>query len=128
MIYIVENLWPILAATLAGLAFGAIWYAPRGGRRPAAGYAIAAFVAEFWFCAILAGALILAPPKADAWVMALGTAVVIWIGFVVPVLVVTLRGRGVTWGAVARDCGHWVGVMLVQVVVLKLIGLIPPTI
>ena len=92
MIYIANNAVPILVATLAGLAVGLAFYPSFRS----VGGSLTAFVAEFWFAAILAGALILAPAKADPWVMALGTAVVIWLGFVVPALVVTLRARGVT--------------------------------
>jgi len=60
--------------------------------------------------------------------MALGTAVVIWIGFVVPVLVVTLSYRGLPRRIVLLDGGHWLGLMLVQAVVLKLVGLTAPVV
>ena len=89
---------------------------------------MSAFIAEAWFAAILAGALILAPAKAGSWTMALGSAVVIWIGFVMPALAVTLRYRGLPRRVVALDCGHWLGLMLVQAVVLKLIGLTAPVV
>ncbi len=133
MIYIVQNALPILAATLAGLAFAALYYGLLGRtgepglRHYSAGLIITDIVAKFWFAAILAGALILAPPKAAAWMMAIGTAVVIWIGFVVPALVMTLRHRGEGAKTVALDCGHWLGVMVVQAVVLHAIGLVGPT-
>ncbi len=133
MIYIVQNALPILAATLAGLAFAALWYSllgrsgEPGVRHYSAGLIVTDLVAEFWFASILAGALILAPPKADPWMMAIGSAVVIWIGFVVPALVVTLRHRGEGVRTVAIDCGHWLGVMVVQAVVLHAIGLVPPS-
>lgn len=123
MIYIVQNAVSILLATLAGLLVGAICY-PAARHRP--GWWVSAFVAEAWFAAILAGALILAPAKADPWIMAVGTAVVIWIGFVVPALVVTLRARGVGPGGVARDAGHWLAVMIVQAAVLHAVGLTAP--
>ncbi len=122
MIYILNNAMPILLATLVGLLVGAAIYP--GLRRPAR--LAVAFVAEFWFAAILAGALILAPPKAGAWVMAVGTAVVIWIGFVAPALVVTLRARGVAAGATLRDAGHWLLVMVAEAVVLHSVGLTAP--
>ncbi len=122
MIYILDNAMPILLATLVGLLVGAAIYP--GLRRPAT--LAVAFVAEFWFAAILAGALILAPPKAGAWVMAVGTAVVIWIGFVAPALVVTLRARGVAAGATLRDAGHWLLVMVAEAVVLHSVGLTAP--
>lgn len=134
MIYIVQNALPILAATIAGLAFAAVWYGflgrtgEPGVRHYGPGLIVTDFIAEFWFASILAGALILAPAKADPWAMAIGTAVVIWIGFVVPALVVTLRHRGEGAWTVALDCGHWLGVMIVQAFVLKAIGLVaPPT-
>ncbi len=130
MIYIVMNAAAILAATLAGLTFGALYYriASRGRPGPTGrvGILTTVFVAEFWLCAILAGALILAPPKGDVWTMTLGSAFVIWIGFVVPVLVATYRYRGIAMRTALVDCGHWLGVMLAQAVVLRSIGLVPP--
>ena len=132
MIYIVQNFGPIAAATFAGLAFAALWYAVLGRtgqpgvRHYSTGLIVADIVAEFWFAAILAGALILAPPKGSPWLMAVGTAVVIWIGFVVPVLVVTLRHRGEEARTLALDLGHWFGVIVVQAVTLQAIGLAAP--
>ncbi len=122
MIYIVNNAVPILLATLAALAIGLGFYPALRSVRGS----LAMFAAEFWFAAILAGALILAPPKANPWVMAIGTAVVVWIGFIVPALVVTLRGRGVTAGDVVRDAGHWLLVMGVEAAVLHAVGLTAP--
>lgn len=135
MSYIGLNALQILAATLAGLAFGAGYHAlvgpldgsTRGGpSRYTPLFLLTALLAEFWLASILAGALILAPPGAGAWVMAVGSAVVIWVGFVVPVLVVTQRYRDAPARTVALDCGYWLGVMLVQAVVLKALGLAPP--
>jgi len=122
MIYIVDNAAPIALATVAALLVGALFYP---SLRSVAAWA-RLFVAEFWFAAILAGALILAPPKAGPWVMALGTAVVIWIGFVVPALIVTLSARGVRAGGIVRDLGHWLTVMLVEAAVLHGVGLTGP--
>lgn len=130
MIYIVLNAVPILIATLAGLLFGAAYHALRrrgGAERVGIGFVVLAFVAEYWLAAILAGALLLAPPKADASVMAIGSAVVIWLGFVVPTLVVTLRYRGIAARTIALDGAHWLGVMVIEAVVLHAIGLtLPP--
>ena len=126
MIYIVLNLVPISLATLAGLLVGAAYV--RLARLPARGIGLlaTAAVAQAWFAAILAGALILAPAKAGDWTMALGSAVVIWIGFVAPVSIVTLRARQQRWAAVLLDCLYWLVVMLVQALVLKSWGLVPP--
>ena len=132
MIYIVSNAAAILVATMASLGFGALYYGAtsRGRPRPSglAGTLAIAFVAKFWLCSILAGALILAPPKAGVWTMTLGSAFVIWIGFVAPVIIATYRHRALGMQKALIDCGHWLGAMLVQAVVLRLIGLVPPPI
>lgn len=126
MIYILLNAGAILAATLAGLVIGAVYLRLASLPRPTLGLMITALVAQGWFAAILAGALILAPAKAGDWTMAIGSAVVIWIGFVVPVSVVTLRARKHEWAPVVLDSLYWLVIMLVQAVVLKSIGLVPP--
>ena len=132
MIYILTNAYAILAATLAGLAFGVGYYfladraatkSPSDGSPKLAVSAALAFIAEAWFASILAGALILAPPEAGRWTMAIGSALVIWIGFIVPVLIVTHRTRALTSRAVQTDCGHWLGVIVIQALVLQSIGL-----
>jgi hypothetical protein len=126
MIYIILNAIPILAATLAGLLFGVAYsaFARRGSFSPAV--AITAFIAEFWLAAILAGALILAPPKGGVWTMTLGSAFVIWIGFVVPVIMTSYRFRSLPNRAALADSAHWLCVMLIQASMLRLIGLVPP--
>ncbi len=122
MIYIQLNAIAILVATFAGLVAG---LAVRRQRR-SIGFYLLAFVLQAWFAAILAGALILAPPKAAPWIMATGSAFVIWIGFVVPATIVTLRQRGISAAVIATDCLYWLVVMVAQAVVLQAIGLVPP--
>ena len=85
-----------------------------------------AALAEFWLAAILAGALILAPPEAPPLAMAAATPLVIWAGFVLPTIAVTSRYRGQGARTVAVDCLHWLAVMLVQALVLRAIGLVAP--
>ncbi|WP_298188506.1 hypothetical protein [Novosphingobium sp.] len=130
MIYIVLNGGAILAATLAGLVLGTIFQVVVDRRQISAkGWAASvafAFIAEAWLCAILAGALILAPPKGSVWTMTIGSAVVIWLGFVVPSLAASYRMRALQWRSALVDCGYWLLVMLAQAVVLRLIGLVPP--
>ena len=130
MIYILNNLVPILGATLAGLLFGLGWLKAFGrlgaSTTLSLPFALVAVVAEFWLASILAGALILAPPQAGKWTMTIATPIVIWIGFIVPTLVVTLGRRGIRTGAVLLECGHWLGTMVIQAVVLQLIGLSAP--
>ena len=130
MSYILVNALPILIATVASLLFGLAWSRTLGGQEPerrlSAGFAFGAFLAEFWLASILAGALILAPRQAGAWTMAIGSAVVIWIGFVLPSLLVTLRYRRLGARAILSDCGHWLGAMVVQAAVLQAVGLSAP--
>ncbi len=125
MIYIALNAVPILAATLVGLLIGLAYRAVAVGPGAPGLLAVAA-IAEAWLAAILAGALILAPVKAGGWTVALGTAFIIWVGFVMPTLVVTYRARGLAWREVGGDCGHWLVVMLAQAAVLHAVGLRHP--
>ena len=126
MVYILLNLLPIALATLVGLAIGYLWYGVVGRGRIGAGTAVLAAAGEFWLAAILAGALILAPPKADPWVMAIGSAVVIWAGFVLPTLAISLARRRVGAAGAAGDALHWLVVMGAQAVLMKSYGLVPP--
>lgn len=135
--YILDNLFPIFIATLAGFAFGAIYYIllkrPYGRasatdpthRRSLSTYGVV-FAAEFWLASILAGALILAPPEASAITMGLGSAVVIWIGFVMPATVVNTRLALRPWSLAVIDSLHWLGVMVVQALAMLLVGVVPP--
>lgn len=126
MIYILINLWPIAAATLLGITIGSVWLRLSG--TPLPGYRVfaGALFAEFWLASILAGALILAPSQAGVWVMALGSAVVIWIGFVVPVLWVTFTAYGMSTGRALSASLHWLCVMVGQAIVMQWIGLSQP--
>lgn len=140
MIYIWENILPILAATVAGMTFGFLWYGVLGRPwREAAGFNVedgrrfaktalpVAFIAEFWMASILAGALILAPVEAGLWTIAFGTAFIIWIGFVLPALVTNHRFEGRPWTLSAIDGGHWLFVMLIHAAVLRAIGVEAPS-
>jgi hypothetical protein len=135
MEYILLNALPIVAATAIGLMaglgiraaaerIGPSAAAPGRGLTPVGLAAIA--LSQAWLAAILAGALILAPSEAGVWTMAIGSAVVIWIGFVVPATVVNSVHRALPPRAAAVDAGAWLGVMVVQAVVLQAIGLVPP--
>lgn len=133
MIYIVMNALPITAATACGLLAGLLvrWLTGKIGPvgpalLPKPGVLLAIVTAQAWLCAILAGALILAPSEAGEWTMAIGSAVVIWIGFVVPATVVNHAHRGLSMGAMTTDSLSWLAVMVVQAIVLKSIGLVPP--
>ena len=131
MDYILTNGGPILLATAVGLAISALYRALNGDRGQGRGVGpgwllVIAGVAEFWIASILAGALILAPQQADPLVMAIGSAVVIWIGFVVPTSIVTEAFRGVPLWRAGLDCALWLVVMVAQAAVLHGMGLVKP--
>jgi hypothetical protein len=121
MIYIWLNAVAIGLATFAGLMAAQLVDRLKG-----VGQWLVAALASAWLAAILAGALILAPPKGGVWVMTIGSAVVIWLGFVVPTLAVSLQMAGQRWARIVRAWGWWLVAMLVQAVVLRLVGLVPP--
>ena len=127
MIYIWLNIVPIVAATIIGLLIGFGW--TRASKlKISAGVAITAIIAEFWLAAILAGALILAPTQADPWTMALGSAFIIWVGFVLPALAVTLSVRSIGFAAAASAYGYWLVTMLAQAALMQAMGLVAPPI
>ncbi|MBZ6377808.1 hypothetical protein B5C34_03020 [Pacificimonas flava] len=139
MDYIFDNLAAILAAAAAAWLFGAVWYGLLGTRwmkaaslqesdirRPDGSTSklpfILAFIFEAWMAAVLAGALILAPVEAGGWTVALGTAFILWVGFVLPTQLINHRYTMRPWALTAIDTGHWLGVLLLQAAVLTLIG------
>jgi len=143
VIYIVINSVPILAAAAAAFMFGGLYYGVLGrpwmtaagltaedikgpSGKPSPWPFVIAFIADVWIASIMAGALILAPPEAGAWTMAFGTAFILWIGFVLPVMLVNDRYERRPLALTIINSGHWLGVFLVQVSVLQAIGLQPP--
>lgn len=128
MEYINLNLTPIAVATIVGLLVGlAHFLIARPGERPGLDFVLLCAIAEFWIAVILAGALLTAPPMAQPVVMAFGTAILLWIGFVVPMLMVNLRFRGMAGPLAAADSLHWLLVLLAQTSVMYFLGLeLPP--
>lgn len=127
MIYIWLNIAAIVAATAAGLLVALLFWRLAGVRpRLSPGLVATALVAHGWLAAILAGALILAPPEAPPLVMAFLTPVVIWAGFSLPLLALSfsVRGQGLNVGL--SESLLWLLVMLAQTLVLTLVGLVPP--
>ncbi|MEL6687066.1 MAG: DUF1761 domain-containing protein [Pseudomonadota bacterium] len=142
MIYILQNFIPIFVATLAAFIFGGLYYrvfrnvwlaaagpnAAQAEMRPGLLHYIGIFIAEFWMAAILAGAVILAPTDEGAgpWVMAIGSAIIIWIGFVLPALFVSYRLLGQSKRLIFLDTFHWLVAMLIMAALLQGIGVSAP--
>jgi hypothetical protein len=122
MIYIIINAWPIIIAALSAVGLGAIWYR----RAVSTPTLVIIILAHFWLGSILAGALILAPPKGDVWTMTIGSAVVIWAGFVAPTIAASYRLRSQSWRIVAIDAGYWLAAIVLQASLMRMIGLTPP--
>ncbi|MCG2842223.1 hypothetical protein L6Q21_14695 [Sandaracinobacter sp. RS1-74] len=96
------------------------------GERPKLDFLIPAMIAQFWLAAVLAGALLMGPPSSEPWISMLMTVVVIWVGLIVPPLMVTLRFRGHSGPMAAADSLHWLLVLLVQAAVMQSLGLVRP--
>ncbi len=126
MSYILVNLLAILAATGVGLGLGLIGVLLSRNLLPDARALMVVALAEFWLASILAGALILAPPEAPQWIMALATPFIIWIGFIVPVIAVLGAVGEVSSRASVLIALHWLCVMLAMAVTLQWIGLSGP--
>ncbi|MEM6856512.1 MAG: hypothetical protein AAF559_01455 [Pseudomonadota bacterium] len=127
MIYIWQNLIAILAATGVGLALGLVGVQLSRSLVPNARALLIVAVSEFWLASILAGALILAPPQAPALVMVLATPLVIWIGFVVPVIVVQGAVQEISLRSTVLTGLHWLMVMFAMAGTLHYVGLSAPT-
>ncbi len=125
MIYILLNIVPIGVAAGLAMIIGLAWLR-LSALKISIGGGFAAVLAIFWLAAILAGAIILAPPQGEAWTLALGSAFIIWIGFVAPVLVVTLAVLGEAWGRIASIACCWLIAMLAQAAAMQAMGLIAP--
>jgi hypothetical protein len=134
VIYIIENLLPIFVAACGGLLAGTVYLNAAGrvssmtdsAKVRSIGALLVAFVAEFWIASILAGALILAPEEAGEWAMAIGTAFILWVGFIAPAMVVNHRYEGRGWGQTGIKTGHWLLVLVVQAVLLQSLGVEGP--
>lgn len=127
--YIGTNALPILLAAIGGLVVGALAHLALGRPgRPSLPFLAIASLAEGWLAAILAGALILAPAAGPGpWIMALASAVVIWIGFVLPTVLVTCLHAGLRPRTALAYAAHWLVVMMVQAAILQAVGLVKPT-
>lgn len=129
--YIGTNAFAIVLATAGGLAVGGLFHlltrqAAEPSRRLVA-FVLVSMLAEAWLASILAGALILAPAAGPSpWVMALASAVVIWIGFVLPTILVSFLHAGRSAAATLTYAAHWLVVMVAQAAILQAVGLIKP--
>ena len=125
--------WPaIAAAAIASWIFGALWYgalskpwmaaaglsAPDGKPKFPLGPMIISFVAEFVMAIILAGVIAHTAKKGVTITSGALVGAICWLGFVITTLATNHAYGRVKPMLTAIDGGHWLGVLLLQGIVL----------
>lgn len=135
------SLVTILVATAASWVFGAVWYGSlskqwmaaaglseediRGvsGKPSPVPYVIS-LILEFVMAYMLAVLLLhTSPDNSFTTGQAMFSAFLIWLGFVFTTLTVNHRYSLQPWSLTFIDGGHWLGVLLIQALVMSLMGL-----
>jgi hypothetical protein len=125
------NYLPIFAAAIASFVFGGLWYnafskpwmdavgmSPERMQkhRSSLGLYVLAFVAQLVMALMLAG--ILVHMARGGLPTSLRTSLIsagfLWLGFVIPTMVVNYAFHGARQSLTLIDGGHWLGVLLIQ--------------
>ncbi len=126
----------LLASAVAGFVFGALWYmtlgkawmAALGKTPPETGTSspplvpmLVALAAQFVMAFVLMQLLV----RLDAMSVgaALKAALFLWLGFVLTTLAVNHSFQQAKRSLTVIDGGHWLGVLLVQALVIAMVGL-----
>ena len=135
------SLGTILLATAAGWIFGAIWYGALFSRhwmaaaglteerirgstgRPSPMPFIISFLLEFVMALVLAVLFAHTAKSGLTLGAALASAFFLWLGFVATTQTINHRYSMAPWSLTFIDCGHWLGVLLIQAAVMALVGL-----
>lgn len=126
------NLVAVLAAAVAAFVFGAVWYGALGkiwmkaaglseaDARPKPGIMALTFLCQLVIAVVLAGIVF---HTGQTTVKAgLISAFLVWSGFILTTQVVNHRFQKAPWSLTLVDCGHWLGVLLIQGIVIGLMG------
>lgn len=132
------NHWGVIAAAIVSWIFGAIWYGAFGeqwaaalgktkdelmpGGRPNPASLIVSFIAQLVMAEMLAGLVAHLGPGHFNVRSAMISAAFCWLGFVLTVLVTSHGFQGAKRSLTVIDGGHWLGVLLLQGLVLGLFG------
>lgn len=125
----------VAAAAVGGFAFGALYYTllsrawmaalgktreelPAGSPLP---FVIAA-VGQLVIAFLLAGAIGHLGPGMVTPLNGIIAGALLWVGFVAPTFAVNYAFQGARWALLAIDTGHWLGVLLLQGLIIGLIG------
>lgn len=136
MLQSVINFKAVAAATIASFLFGGVWYGLLGQRWMAAlGKSEAELKAAGRPMTLLFG-LTIAAETAVALMLAgllahLGyltpfggalSAVLLWAGLALPIHLVNYSYQGTPWSLALIDSGHWLGVLLIQGIIIGWMG------
>ena len=120
------------AAGLAGFVFGALWYTVlakswmaaagigENDAKPGAGPMVTAAISQTVIAFVLYGVLVHTQGLSVSGGLICGA--LIWLGFIVTTMTVNHRFQGQPWSLTIIDAGHWLGVLLVQGVVIGLLS------
>lgn len=125
------DLIAVVAAAVASFIFGALWYGilgkpwmraarltPEDTKPDPVTFAIT-FLCQLVMAAVFAG-IIYHTGSTDVRAGII-SAVLVWAGIVVTTLIVNHRFQKMPWSLTLIDGGHWLGVLLVQGIVLGLL-------
>lgn len=134
------SLVTILAATIAGWIFGAVYYGilakqwmkaaglnagdinGQNGKPGLMPYLIS-IVCEFIMAYVLAVLLLHTSSGEFSLGDALASAFILWLAFILTTQMVNHRYSMKPWTLTIIDSGHWLGVLIIQAVVIALMGL-----
>ncbi len=125
------NFLSVFAAAIASFVFGGVWYSAFSkpwmdavGMSPerlqkdrgSLGLYVVAFVALLVMALMLAGILVHLAHGELATTLRTGliSAAFLWLGFVIPTMVVNYAFHGARHSLTLIDGGHWLGVLLIQ--------------
>ena len=128
----------IVGAAVASFLFGGAWYGLLGrhwmaalgkteaeikaaGRPVALLFAIT-IIAQLVMAFMLAGVIGHLGPGQVNWRNGLISAALLWLGFVATTLVVNHGYQGARWSLTAIDGAHWLGVLLIQGLIIGIFG------
>ena len=124
------------AAAAAGFLFGALWYTVLGKAwmaaasvtevqaKPTAAVMVMTFACQLVMAGVLAGVIFHTQPAVGGMSTKTGliAAALVWLGFIATALAVNHRFQGRPWALTFIDGGHWLGVLMVQAVVVTLLS------
>lgn len=126
------NLLAVAGAAIASFVFGGVWYGILGkawmtaagltaeDTKPSAGVMIIAFACQLLMAFVFAGVILHVGGASIR--TGLISAALIWAGFILTSLMVNHRFQGKPWALTLIDSGHWLGVLLVQGIIIGWIG------